>query len=143
MKCNYTKNTFLLSLLLALFANIGIAQIQTPLEAGLRYVESKSEAWNLVQSDINDIAVNSMYASKHNGVTHIYFIQRHEGIEVYNAITSVHITPEGGVHSVGNRFVNNLNQKINRTTPNLSAKEALEAALTHLDLDVNLSLIHI
>ena len=134
MKINSTKCTFLCTFILTLLVNMAFAQIQTPLDIGLRHIEDKYETWGLDRQDIEDLAVQNMYTSDHNGVTHIYLMQRHQGIEVYNAITSVHVSPTGRTYNVGQRFIPNIASKINTTTPNIDAAQALRAALQYLDL---------
>ncbi len=140
MNLKITKTTLSLGLMLLFLAQLSFAQVQTPFDQGLRFIEKEYANWGLDRTDIINLGVSSMYTNKRNGVTHIYFIQKHQGIEVYNAITSVHVTPEGKTFNVGNRFVPNLKAKINATSPSLSAQEALQAALGHLGLSTNQAL---
>lgn len=132
MNLKITKNTFLVMVFLVGMAGTSFAQMQSSLDIGLRYMEGKYQEWGLERADINDFAISNQYQSKHNGVTHLYFIQRHAGIEVYNAITSVHVTPNGKVLNVGNRFIANLESKVNTTSPQISATQAIQYALGHL-----------
>ena len=74
------------TLLLILLVPVGLlAQQQTNLDIALRYLESQSKEWGLTPADLSDLAVNNEYQTVTNGVTHLYLIQRHQGIEVYNA----------------------------------------------------------
>lgn len=110
------------------------AQKQTPLDIALRYLEQQREQWQLTAGDIADVAVSDQYQSRHNKVTHLYFIQRYAGIELYNAISGVHVAENGRVGFATNGFTSDLASRVNTTTPNLTAYEAIEAAATHLGL---------
>ena len=108
------------------------SQAQTPLDIALRHIEQNHEAWGLTDRDVADMAVNHQYASKHNGVSHIYFIQRHEGIEVYNAVLNVNILPNGQVLHVGKRFIPGLSGKVNAAQPALTPWDAIQQAASQL-----------
>jgi extracellular elastinolytic metalloproteinase len=126
------------------FCSLNIwAQSQTPLETAMRYLENQREAWQLTQADIADVVVSDMYTSKHNGATHIYFVQRHAGIELYNAINGVHIKSDGEVVFATNRFTPDLASLVNTTSPTISAGDAVIFAADHLNVPVlsNLRLI--
>ncbi|MDX1942921.1 MAG: T9SS-dependent M36 family metallopeptidase [Saprospiraceae bacterium] len=110
------------------------AQKQTPLDIALRYLEQNFEKWQLDKSDIADMAVNNEYQTKHNGVTHLYLMQRHQNIRVYNAIAGVHITSDGKVAFATNRFTPNLQSKINAVVPLLTSEQAILKAATALRL---------
>lgn len=132
MNVKITKFTFL-ALLLATSGTIW-AQVSTPLDIALRHVAQNYETWGLNAQDISDIAVTNQYQSKHNGVTHLYLTQRHQGIDVYNAITTFNILENGDVLHVGNRFVADLSQKVNTSQPVFNASQAVNFAAAHLGL---------
>jgi extracellular elastinolytic metalloproteinase len=137
MKFNITNLFFILGLLTA---HSAIAQVQTPVDQALRYIEENHADWGLTDQDVSDLTINDLYTSKHNGVTHVYLLQRFEGIKVYNALNTINILPNGRVLFVGNRFLPNLADKINTTAPSLSAADAIQAAAAHLDLEAPLML---
>lgn len=110
------------------------AQKQTQLDVALRYVEQQHEKWQLTDADVADMAVNDSHTSKHNHVTHFYFMQRHASIPVHNAIMGVHVTKDRKVGFATNRFVSDLANKINAVSPRLSPKEAIVAAAQALAL---------
>ena len=119
------------------------AQSQTPLETAMRYLENQREEWQLTEADIADVVVSDMYSSKHNGATHVYFVQRYAGIELYNAINGVHIKSDGEVVFATNRFTPDLASLVNTTEPAIAASDAILFAADHLNLPVlsNLRLI--
>lgn len=132
MNATFTK-TFVFALLFLSAAAVG-AQKQTPLDIALRYLEQEHGQWQLTAADIADVVVSDQYQTRHNGVTHLYFMQRHAGIELYNAINGIHITKDGKVAFATNRFASDLASRVNTTSPALTAYQAIEAAATHLEL---------
>ncbi len=112
------------------------AQQQSKLDIALRYVEQNKEQWHLSPADIADMAVSDHYQSKHNEVTHVYFIQRYAGIEVNNAILGVHIKANGEVAFATNRFYANLAEGINATSPQITALHAIEYGAAAVGLPV-------
>ncbi|HEX2120095.1 MAG TPA: M36 family metallopeptidase, partial [Thermoanaerobaculia bacterium] len=84
--------------------------------------------------DTSGMTVNDSYATKHNGVTHVYFVQRHAGIAVWNGIANVNVARDGRAVSMGSRFAPNLANSANTTTPSLSAATAVQRAAAHLGL---------
>ncbi len=110
------------------------AQSTDFLNAARLHLEKQRTAWGLTSGDIADLQLNDQYRSRHNGVTHLYLQQRHQGIPVHNAISGVHLRPDGEVGFATNRFVDSLAQKINAIEPLLSAEAALRAAAGHLGI---------
>ena len=124
--------TGVFSLMLMLFSSSIFAQTQTPLDIALRNLEEAKENSKLVDSDISDMIVTDQHQSSLSGATFVYLMQRHNGIEIYNAIYNVTISKEGNVAYAGNKLIDNISQKVNTTQPTLNADEALKFALTHL-----------
>ena len=67
------------------FPFILFSQSQSPLEASLQHLEEKQKAFDLTTTDISNYRISDLYSSKHNGITHIYLQQQHEGIDLQNA----------------------------------------------------------
>lgn len=137
---NFTATVSLLGCAFFLFTGNIWAQKQTKLDIALRHIEQQREHWKLAPSDIADMAVTDNYSSAHNGLTHIYFIQRHAGIELYNAILNVNILPDGKVLSAQSRFMANLSEKVNATHPILTPEQAVLAAADYLQIPVTKAL---
>lgn len=87
----------------------------------------------LPAADAGDIAVSSTYVSRHNGVRHIYFRQRHRGIEVYNAVGALHLK-NGQVIGFSQNFVKNIAGKVNAEAPSVDVPSAVAAVAGHLSL---------
>ena len=111
-----------------------LAQKQLPLDIALRHIEQNREQWLLSSEDIADLVVSDNYVSRHNGLTHIYFVQRYNGIELHNAVNGVHVNNHGQVVYATNRFMPKLAYNVNATSPSLTPEAALQAAIHPLDV---------
>lgn len=123
---------------LFLMPNLTKAQTQTPLDIALRHVEKNYQTWQVTKADVSNMYLSDQVFTKHNGVNHIYLMQSHAGIEVYNAILTVNILPNGEVfHVASSSLIPNISELVNTTSPNLSAYQAIEAAANHLNLTID------
>lgn len=134
MKNKFTKT--LLWLLVCLPFS-GFGQLQSKLDIALRYVEQHREQWKLTPADIADMVVSDNYQTKHNGATHVYFIQRHSSIPVHNAIMGVHIAADGKVVFSTTRFTRDLAAAVNTTEPVISAYNAVESAARNTGVSIS------
>jgi len=116
--------------------NLTFAQHEKVEQLARSYVSTKAGEWNLTQADVTNMAVSDLYLSKHNGVTHVYFIQTHKDIPLYNAIINVSILPNLTVLHANSRFMSNLLKAANTTLPVLLPETAILKAAEHLNLDV-------
>lgn len=132
MKLRLTKH--LLPLLACLLASATSFAQLAPLDIAREYVRAHHQEWNLTEQDVSDMVINDMYTDKSTGITRVYFLQRHQGIPVYNAITNLSITKEGKVFHAGKRFVQDLAAKVNTSVPVLSAEVAVQKVMAHLGL---------
>ncbi|HEX2123044.1 MAG TPA: hypothetical protein VHL59_15535, partial [Thermoanaerobaculia bacterium] len=88
------KRWFSFSLAVVLLAASG-AQAADPVAAARAFVDANRAAYGLLPADTSGMTVNDSYATKHNGVTHVYFVQRHAGIAVWNGIANVNVARDG------------------------------------------------
>ncbi len=65
------------------------AQAQSPVDLALRHIEKNQKDLNLTSEDIKHFRVSDLYTSRHNGVTHVYLNQEHNGVAVRNALINV------------------------------------------------------
>jgi extracellular elastinolytic metalloproteinase len=105
-----------------------------PLAIALDYIRDNRAQLGLTAADISDKVVTDQYSDAHTGVTHIYLQQRFKGIGVHNGLINVHVTQDGSVLTVGNRFVSDLVPKVNRETPGRAARQAVEDAARGVEL---------
>ena len=123
------RSTFLLIIVLNLFSvPAAWAQSEKPLDIARRYLAGQREKWQLTEADISDLRITGQYQTRHNGATHLYLVQQHQGIELFNAISGFHITREGRVAYATNRFTSGLTDKVNATRPLFSAFDAIKSA---------------
>ena len=91
MKNNYIKS--LLVLTVAFFVSFGYSQSNlTNSEYGSgiqQYLDQNKDSYNLVSSDLADLYVNKEFFSTKSKITHVYVNQRYQGINIFNAISSV------------------------------------------------------
>ena len=110
------------------------AQSQGPNDVALRYLEEHTTEWGLTNQDISDLELDRYYFGKKEKIHHFYFVQRHQGIKVHNAVTSIHVNTKGKAYNVGHRFVANLASKVNSNHPKLNQQAAVLAVLDHLEV---------
>lgn len=144
MKNNYLKNLLFLAVLV--FANMVYSQsnLSESNYASViqNYLNQNRETYGLTVSDISDLTVDKEFFSKNTKITHVYVNQRYQGISIFNAISSVAI--KGNVvFYYANSFIGNINQRINTTSPQLTAQQAIQRAAATLNLGAiqNLDLI--
>ncbi|OZV71053.1 T9SS-dependent M36 family metallopeptidase [Winogradskyella aurantia] len=99
------------------------------------YLNDSKIRYNFEDGDISDLYVNNQYDSESTGLTHVYLNQAYQGKRIYNAISSVAIK-EGKVFYYGNRFKNNLNDKVNATSPIYTPQGAILKAAVEFELGV-------
>ena len=100
----------------------------------IAHVVKNAKQLNLTEQDVKNMLVDDTYTTDHNGLTHVFLIQQHQGIELSNGLINVNVLPSGEILSLGNRFMNNLANRINETAPTLSPQAAVEAACKHLNV---------
>jgi extracellular elastinolytic metalloproteinase len=127
------------SLLMILFSILGFSQdnkekIQT-------YLNDNKAKFNLTNQDISDWFVESIGSSESTKIDTYWIKQRYQGIEIYNALSNVWVKNDEVINVI-NGFLPNINQKVNTTTPTLSALNALQKAFVSVNAtDVNSQII--
>jgi extracellular elastinolytic metalloproteinase len=150
MKINYSipfasilkstlKNAFAFTLLfcfltISLTAQKEVSPNSDAVKIALNHVIKNAKQLNLTEQDVKNILVEDAYTTDHNGLTHVFLIQQHQGIELSNGIINVNVMPSGEILSMGNRFMTNLSSYANVTSPTLSPQAAVEAACKHLNI---------
>jgi extracellular elastinolytic metalloproteinase len=124
------KHKLLLMLTLLLCAVInGSAQTQSNDEqtqvqsAIMTYLNANQTRLNLSSQDISSIIVTNQFESKSTGLTHVYLNQAYQGKAIFNAISSVALKDDE-VFYFANRFISNVEDRINATSP-VYAPEAI------------------
>lgn len=81
------------------------------------------------ESDLNDLVLKDSYRSAHNGITHRFFRQRWQGIEVWNGDIALHEMPDGRIVKLSNHAISGIGKRVNATVPQFPAGEALRSVL--------------
>ncbi|HEU0137445.1 MAG TPA: T9SS-dependent M36 family metallopeptidase [Flavobacterium sp.] len=122
------KITLLLAFLLPL-----VALSQSHNEKIQAYLNANHTKFGLTNQDINDWFVESEANSTSTKINNYYIKQRFNGTEIFGAVSNVWVKNEQ-VINVGNRFIANISQKVNATTPSVSVVSAAHKAFQHLGL---------
>ncbi|BAO75239.1 metalloprotease MEP2 [Winogradskyella sp. PG-2] len=97
------------------------------------YLKDHKSKYDFKDGDIEQFIVTDEYYSQNTDLTQVYINQTHQGVRIYNAISSVAVK-EGKVFYYANRFLNNLSSKINATAPSFSPVSAIQKAVFQLEL---------
>lgn len=84
-------------------------------------------------TDVEQIEITNQYTSKHNGVTHVYFRQKYQGVEVFNGVGSIHIKNNQTV-TFNQSFVKDIAVKAQALKVNVSPNTAVYNTASHLAL---------
>lgn len=109
---------------------------QTNLEKIQIYLNSNYSKWNLTNQDVLDWTVESEATSKSTKIHNYYIKQRYQEIEIFGAVSNIWIKNDE-IINLNNRFIGNINQKINAISPTLSVLEALSNAKSLLEIPNN------
>ena len=99
------------------------------------FLNENREKLALTQKDISDWIITDQYTGEHSGITHTYLRQRHQGIEVHNAVANFNIK-DGKVLSMGDRLLRNMAANANTTTPAITPTQAIQKAAEQLNLTI-------
>ncbi|MFT5746003.1 MAG: extracellular elastinolytic metalloproteinase [Saprospiraceae bacterium] len=129
----FTKKSSFLAFFLLLAGSSIFAQSAE--NTAIQHLRENLLKLNLTEADINSYRISDEVYTKHNGVTSIYLMQEYEGVEVFNAMINVNILPNGEILSMGNKFIPNLLDKVNGTTPQISMEAAIEAVQNKFEIE--------
>ena len=91
------------------------------------YLDNNREKLRLTTQDVSDWVIESEVPGSGTGITSTYVVQRHQGIEVFNAQSNVWIKG-GSVLNMESNFRANVASRVNTTTPNLTVLQAIASA---------------
>lgn len=86
---------------------------------------------NLLSTDIANYKITSQHTSRTSGVTHLYFRQTYNGVEVIGTESSLHIK-NGNIIKANNSFLKDINQRIDTPTPTLNEVSAIQAIVSKM-----------
>ena len=134
MKKNYIVFAWLVTLLFS--GNLVTAQ--NTLEESqfgtliLDYLKENKDQFNLRNEDLENIIVRDSYTDD-AGVSYIYLNQTYQGIEIFNAISTV-VVKDNKVFYYANRFTDDIVNRVNTTNATLSPEESIIAMANHFQL---------
>src|SRR6187399_3032907 len=76
-------------------AEIDAVRLATAKSAALAHAAQAREQLGLSAAEVADLGVSSIVPSRHNGLTHVYLMQRVNGLEVVNAILNIAVDRAG------------------------------------------------
>lgn len=85
----------------------------------------------LTPTDVEQIIITNQYTTKHNGVTHVYFRQKYQGVEVFNGVGSIHLKNNQTV-TFNQSFVKNIAVKAQALKVVVTPNTAVYATANHL-----------
>ena len=133
------KNRYNFKVVLSAFLTIFYLQIawsQSNENLALQYLQKQAVDWNLNATDFSELVLKDQFQTRHNGVWHLYFQQKHQGIEIRNALLNVAISNNKVVYA-GNRLVGQITEKVNTTLPVLNASTAVLVAADLMKIEVS------
>ncbi len=99
----------------------------------LDFVRNNAALLGLSDADVAGYEVTDEVKSPASPVRHLYLRQKHAGLPVYQAQLQVHVNDDDGrILMVNNRFLPNLAEAVNRTTPAIEPEAAVAAAAANL-----------
>jgi extracellular elastinolytic metalloproteinase len=125
----YILASFAFLVTCSLFAQYSATQITS-------FYKSQQAQWSLTGEDVANFVITNQYTSVGSGVTHIYLRQVVNGVEVFNANTSMHISKEGNLITLNNGFVANASEKAAPAKPSIAVSSALNAAGNHVGMNL-------
>lgn len=132
-----TRNYFILIFVLIFLTNVHAEEalsISKQNNTAKNYLTTNYSQLGVSLKDVQDAKIQNSYQSKHNGLTHIYFRQHLNGIEMLNADMQIHLDKKGEVFRLHNQFVPSLADKVTINAPKITAIAAIESALKSLNL---------
>ncbi|MBK7553486.1 MAG: M36 family metallopeptidase [Flavobacteriales bacterium] len=107
------------------FLSTAQLRIPTPTEAAEAALEQQGIPW----ATVGDLRIADTYTSRHNGVTHTWFRQQFQGVDIWNSEVVVHQQADGSVLRVTHNIVPVHAQGLRNVSPGLHAADALMIVL--------------
>ncbi|MEP1122844.1 MAG: M36 family metallopeptidase [Ilumatobacter sp.] len=101
-----------------------------PVGVALDHLTSQSPSASV--TDASDLVVAGVVPTDHNGLTHVYVQQQHQGIDVFGAIANIAVKGDGSVFNDASRLMAVV---ANDAVPEIAAVDAAESAADILGLE--------
>jgi Zn-dependent metalloprotease len=126
-------------LLTYLFATINLLVFanQNIQSKAIDYLKSNKEQLHLSSQDINDLIVTKSYKDESTGITHIFFRQTANNIELANSTIGMHLDAQGNVvYQTGDCYYD-LKNKVNSSKPIINIENAIKKSALDLGFTIN------
>jgi extracellular elastinolytic metalloproteinase len=127
------KKTYTLLGLVVMLAFCSVLKAQDYSGVINSHLEANKSKFEVTSQDIANLKVYNQVYSRHNKVTHVYAVQQHNGVEVYNAIANVAIKNNAVVY-VGNNMQKDIKSRANGSAAALNPMQAAAKAANALGL---------
>jgi len=111
--------------------SIAQSNAANPSEIALTYLNANHLNWQLEAMDIAQMRVTDAYETRHNGVSHVYFVQQYRGIDIHGATYNANILHDE-VLIAFQSLVPDIKSKIVAGSAQLSAEEAVAKTIGHI-----------
>lgn len=98
-------------------------------------LQSMLEQLGFSKSDVAELIITNQYTSKHNGVTHVYFRQAYNGIEVFNGVGNVNFK-DGKAFGLNQTFVKNIKEQAQYLQTSVDPATALYNTAQNLNVSL-------
>jgi hypothetical protein len=122
-----------LALLLALLLPSAALAQQSLVDAARQHLQAEARHLEVPAGAAASARVTSAYTSPSTGLTHVYFRQTIDGIDVLYGDVSVTLRPDASVLHAAGRFVSHVDGA-RGSAPSLTPRNAAEVVATHLGL---------
>ena len=99
------------------------------------YLKETKSTHMLIDSDIDEFFINNEIDSESMGMKILYINQMHNGIKIFNAISTISIK-DSEVFYYTNNFLKNITEKINSSTPIISPSDAITNVINYYGLGI-------
>ncbi|RMA66253.1 T9SS-dependent M36 family metallopeptidase [Ulvibacter antarcticus] len=127
-------------LYLLAFITVGFASAQDFSGVISSYLNSNSAELGLQSQDVGEISISSESFSRSMNLNNVYVNQMHSGIEIFNSTSSFAVKSGNVVHASVS-FTENVAQKINTTSPVITAQAAVTSAASGLGIATPTNLV--
>jgi len=130
------RNFTLIALFCWALFNTSMAQSPIQMEDQARlFIQKQATEWQVEEIDVREMKLVDAYRGSVSGVYHMYFTQQWNGIDIYNAITGIHMDETGSVRFSAPRVHGQLQDKIQDYEPAIEAKTAVQLAAGYLGIN--------
>jgi hypothetical protein len=95
---------------------------------------------SLTENDVQSLVISSQYTDAKSGITHVYFNQVVNGIEIFNANAQLHLDKNGNIITLHDDFIVDAQNHIHVSKTSIGVSTALLNAAADIDMNVSMAL---